>query len=158
MDHFSGLVPSEVAASIGLLESAFNGVQEPLIPDVCLEWTWADGTRRCASSSNVFNSVKRTGVLPLHRLAAATPISLEAASKAFLTEDAVGQRFLCYLLSGAQQLRCLRLNFSAAKIVADSEHRPSPERIICGPVTTIPCKDATAMPVCQLLDCSLVFF
>ncbi|XP_076035625.1 anaphase promoting complex subunit 1 isoform X2 [Oratosquilla oratoria] len=53
------------------------------------------------------------------------------ASKAFFTEDSVGQRFLCLLLSRHSLLRCIKY-----------DHTNNMSSIIFGSITSIPAKDA----------------
>ncbi|XP_045597695.1 anaphase-promoting complex subunit 1 isoform X2 [Procambarus clarkii] len=66
-----------------------------------------------------------------------TDHSLARATKAFLTEDSVGQKYLCLMLSQAGMLRCIKYDYSNDR-----------SSLIFGSISSIPAKDA--LPVKSL--------
>ncbi|CAB3377512.1 Hypothetical predicted protein [Cloeon dipterum] len=91
---------------------------QPLYPEVCLEFLWSESPRESSRSGG--------------------------ASKAFLTTDLVGQSYLCYLVTGKQELFLVKL-----------EQTNSMKQLIFCTRTSIPAKDAvplSELPMIVVLD------
>ncbi|XP_035824384.1 anaphase-promoting complex subunit 1 [Aplysia californica] len=96
---------------------SFYGMAAPAIqPCVCLELLWTEGIQQIRDGQ------------------------LGKASKAFLTEDLCGQRYLCYLVPYKQHLRCLKF-----------EESNDGSQLIFGSLSLLPAKDATPIESQNLL-------
>lgn len=69
-----------------------------------------------------------------------TDNSLGRATKAFLTEDSVGQRYLCLMLSQAGMLRCIKYDYTNDR-----------SSLIFGSISSIPAKDALPIKTLKMM-------
>lgn len=69
-----------------------------------------------------------------------TDHSLARATKAFLTEDSVGQRYLCLMLSQAGMLRCIKYDYTNDR-----------SSLILGSISSIPAKDALPVKALRMM-------
>ncbi|KAG7158322.1 Anaphase-promoting complex subunit 1-like [Homarus americanus] len=69
-----------------------------------------------------------------------TDHSLARATKAFLTEDSVGQRYLCLMLSQAGMLRCIKYDYTNDQ-----------SSLVFGSVCSIPAKDALPIKALKMM-------
>uniref|UniRef100_S4RPX0 Uncharacterized protein n=1 Tax=Petromyzon marinus TaxID=7757 RepID=S4RPX0_PETMA len=100
------------SANQSLNSSAGKSVAEPMLnlPDLCMDHLWTEKvlTNRISNSQ---------------------------ASKAFITTDLCGRRFLCYLMDGHHELRCVKFE----------ESNDNPSSFVFGVVTDIPARDAAPL-------------
>ncbi|XP_078728043.1 anaphase-promoting complex subunit 1 isoform X4 [Lampetra fluviatilis] len=100
------------SANQSLNSSAGKSVTEHMLnlPDLCMDHLWTEKvlTNRISNSQ---------------------------ASKAFITTDLCGRRFLCYLMDGHHELRCVKFE----------ESNDNPSSFVFGVVTDIPARDAAPL-------------
>uniref|UniRef100_A0A6I8P4H6 Anaphase-promoting complex subunit 1 n=1 Tax=Ornithorhynchus anatinus TaxID=9258 RepID=A0A6I8P4H6_ORNAN len=90
---------------------------EPIVPELCLDHLWTEAVANAREKNS-------------------------QASKAFITSDLCGQKFLCFLVESQLQLRCVKFQESNDKT-----------QLIFGSVASIPAKDAAAV---ENIDTTLV--